>query len=319
MKNRFKSKKKRDLRVYVYILLFTLSFISTLKLLVSDKFFTKDYLLTNLLNENTNKEHSLIKKINEELTDPKYIIYNGLNKIVEKDNLSVFANIDNDNFDYDNVQSEYVSDPEPSTPEKPIVYIYNTHQLEEYSSLTPYDYSVKPNVMIASYIMREKLKDNGISSVVETNNVKEYLNNNNLSYNKSYLATERFARSMKSTYPSIKYMVDLHRDSIDYDKSYAEINGKGYAKIMILTGYEHTKDNEGFASNLNNIINEKYPGLSRGVINRDGILDSGGYNSDIEGKSVLIEVGGVDNKIEEVYNSVEAISICLSELIKGEL
>lgn len=319
MKNRFKSRNKKDYRMYVYILLFTLSFISTLKILLSDSFLTKDYLLSSLLGENTNKEHTLLKSINEKLASPKYIIYNGLNKIVEKDNLSVFANIDNDNFDYNDSKSDYVSDPEPVTPNEPIVYIYNTHQLEEYSSITPYDYSVKPNVMIASYIMREKLGDKGISSVVETNNVKEYLNNNNLNYNKSYLASERFARSMQATYPTIKYMIDLHRDSLNYDRTYVEINGKGYAKIMLLTGYEHTKDNEGFAEKLENIIDKKYPGLSRGLLNRDGILDTGGYNSDLNGKSVLIEVGGVDNKIEEVYNTVEAISDALSELIKGEL
>lgn len=322
MKNRFitRIKEKNNYRMYFYMIIFTLSFISTMKLIISDDTLKKEYLLSSLINEGTNSNSVFLNKIGEKISSPKYIIYDGLNKIVEKNNLSVFSNINNDNYDYSNPGSEYVIDPEPSTPTEPIVYIYNTHQLEEYSGVTPYDYSVKPNVMISSYIMREKLENLGISSVVETNNVKEYLDNNNMSYNNSYHATEYFAREMQKKYPSIKYLIDIHRDSVNYDKTYTEIDGKGYAKVLLVTGLEHTtaENNIGFAEELDEIIKEKYPGLSRGVLKKTGAPIYGVYNQNLNGKSVLIELGGVDNKIEEVYNTVEAISECLKEYIEGD-
>ena len=186
----------------------------------------------------------------------------------------------------------------------------------------PYEYSVRPNVMIASYVMREKLKENGISSVVETRNVKDYLTENKLSYNRSYLATENFARDMLKTYPSIKYLIDIHRDSVNSSATYLELDGKSYARVLLVVGLEHTKaeNNVGFAEKLDEIIKEKYPGLSRGVLKKVGTSSSTSsiYNQNLDGKSVLIEIGGVDSKIEEVYNTVDALSKCLSELIEEE-
>lgn len=321
MKRRFKSSIKRNYKGAIYIFLFGLSFLCTIKLMIGDTNDTKEYLLSSLLKEGTREGNIILEKLEEQVSSPKYILYNGLNKIVEKNNLSVFSSIDEDDFDYENSASEYVEDPNPVKPVEPIVYIYNTHQLEEYSSKMPYDYSVKPNVMIASYVMREKLSTYGISSVVETRNVKDFLTNNKLSYNRSYLATENFAREMMNTYPSIKYLIDIHRDSANYNTTYYEQDGTNYARVLLVTGLEHTKEsnNEGFADKLNEIIKKNYPGLSRGVLKKKVDTVGGLYNPNLDGKSVLIEIGGVDNEIEEVYNTVEAISKCLSELIKEEV
>ncbi len=320
MKRRFKSKIARNYKGAFYVFLFGLSFICTLKLIIEDSSNTKEYLLSSLLGEGVHGDNILLDKLQEQVSSPKYMIYNGLNKIVDKNNLSVFSSIQDDDYDYGNASSEYVVDPDPETPIDPIVYIYNTHQLEEYSSKMPFDYSVKPNVMIASYVMREKLKENGVSSVVETNNVKEFLEENKLSYNRSYLATENFARDMQSKYPSIKYLIDIHRDSVNYDVTKFEFEGKSYARVLFVVGLEHTTavNNVGFAERFDEILKEKYPGLSRGVLKKTGTPTPGVYNQNLNGKSVLIEVGGPDNKIEEVNNTVEVLSKVLAQIISEE-
>lgn len=320
MKKRFKSKITKNYKGAFYIFLFGLSFLCTIKLIIGDSKTTKEYLLASLLNESTGKDNILIEKVTEQVSSPKYMIYSGLNKIVEKNNLSVFSSIEDDDYDYDNALSEYVEDPSPETPVDPIVYIYNTHQLEEYSSSMPFDYSVKPNVMIASYVMREKLKENSISSVVETKNVKEYLEKNKLNYNRSYLATENFAREMQNKYPTIEYLIDIHRDSVSYDVTKYELEGKNYARVLFVVGLEHTtaENNIGFAEKLDEILKRDYPGLSRGVLKKTGTPTPGIYNQNLNGKSVLIEIGGPDNKIEEVYNTVEVLSKVLTEVIKEE-
>ena len=69
----------------------------------------------------------------------------------------MFSNIEDDDFDYENEKTNYIEDPNPINVEEPIVYIYNSHQTEEYSSSNPLDYSVKPNVMIASYVMKDQM------------------------------------------------------------------------------------------------------------------------------------------------------------------
>lgn len=320
MKRRFKSKITKNYKGSVYIILFSLSFICTLKLLLGSSITTKEYLLSSLLNETTGKNNIVLESVSEQISSPKHIIYSGLNKIVAKNNLSVFSSIEDDDYDYESALSEYVEDPAPETPVDPIVYIYNTHQLEEYSSSMPYDYSVKPNVMIASYVMRERLKESGISSVVETNSVKDFIDKNKLSYNRSYLATETFARAKQKEFPSIKYLIDVHRDSVGYDISKTEIDGKDYARVLFVVGLEHTtaENNVGFAEKFDEKIKKDYPGLSRGVLKKTGSPNPSVYNPNLNGKSVLIEIGGPENKIEEVYNTVEILSKVLAEIIKEE-
>ena len=52
--------------------------------------------------------------------------------------------------------------------------------------------------MISSYILREKLNNLGINTIVETNNMKEFLVKNGYKYNMSYHASEYFARLKES-------------------------------------------------------------------------------------------------------------------------
>ncbi len=321
MGRKFKTRlsKERNFKGFIYVSLFVLSFVCTIKLLYPNTEFSREYLLSSLLSESTRGKSIITSSAVTNMTAPKHMIYSSLNKIVEKNNLSVFSNVEYDTYNYEDAKSDYVEDPNPSVPESPVVYIYNTHQLEEYSSLMPYEYSVRPNVMIASYIMREKLGEEGVSAIVETNNIKEYLSKSDMSYNKSYLASEYFAREAQTKYPSISYLIDIHRDSVSKNATYTEIDGKPYARVLLVTGMEHTTpgNSDGFAEALNEILEKKYPGLSRGILNNGGTPVHAIYNQNLNGKSVLFEVGGVDNKIEEVNNTMEALSKVLSEYIRS--
>ena len=68
---------------------------------------------------------------------------------------------------------------------------------------------------------------------------------------------------------------------------------------------------------INDIANKYYPGLSRGIYKKEGPGVDGIYNQDISSNSILIELGGVDNNIDEVLNTTEAISNILYYYIKG--
>ena len=51
---------------------------------------------------------------------------------------------------------------------------------------------------------------------------------------------------------------------------------------------------------------------------KQGLNVNGIYNQDISPNSILIEVGGVDNTIEEVYNTMNALADILNKYINGE-
>ena len=72
------------------------------------------------------------------------------------------------------------------------------------------------------------------------------------------------------------------------------------------------------SEDLNNLFNKYYKGLYRGIYKKEGPGVDGIYNQDISPNSILIEVGGVDNNIDEVLNTTEAISNILYYYIKGD-
>lgn len=230
---------------------------------------------------------------------------------------------DEDNVNLEELESisKYIENPNPVDISNPIIYIYNTHQLENYNNRRLSIYGITPNVMMASYLLKEKLNRMGYATIVEDTNISDFLNLNGWDYGSSYKASRLLVLDKVNKYPSLKYFIDIHRDSVNKDVTYIEINKKKYAKILFVIGLEHDnyKANLKLAENINNLFNKKYPNLSRGILKKEGPQVDGIYNQDISSNSMLIELGGVDNDIEEVLNTVDAISDVLSSYIKGEV
>ena len=57
--------------------------------------------------------------------------------------------------------------------------------------------------------------------------------------------------------------------------------------------------------------------IANSIYKKEGPGVDGIYNQDISSNSILIELGGVDNNIDEVLNTTEAISNILYYYIKG--
>ncbi len=201
--------------------------------------------------------------------------------------------------------------------ENPLVYIYNSHQKENYELNNYEPYNITPNVMMASYMLKEKLASYGINAYVEENDFSAFLNLNNWDYNYSYTASRYYMDGAKTKYPSLVYFIDIHRDAINYNQSVVTVNDKKMAKLLFVVGGEHAnyKENINLANRLNAKIKASTSGLSRGVILKQGNNVNGIYNQDISPKALLIEVGGYQNKIDEVMNTIEVISTHLKEII----
>lgn len=222
-----------------------------------------------------------------------------------------------DNDDYLEDPSVYIKDPNPTEVQDPIVYIYNTHQLEGYSATNFEEYNITPNVLMASYLLKEKLNKIGIPTIVETSNITDFLNLNNWNYSYSYQASKFFITDTLNQYPNLKLLIDLHRDAIPKAASTTTINGKNYAKVLFVVGMEHENANANLelANLLSNKIKEKYPTLSRGVMTKEGKGVNGIYNQNLSPNSVLIECGGNENSIDEVMNTIEALSVIIKEYL----
>lgn len=199
----------------------------------------------------------------------------------------------------------------------PSVYIYNTHQSEAYAGEALEGYNIKPGVMMASYLLQEKLADQNIKADIMEDNITDYLNLNNMKYSKSYSASRQFLQDALNKYSDYKLIIDLHRDSISKEKSTTIINNKSCVKISFVVGKDHT----GYEANLNKVtqlndkIKDKYPELTRGIITKGGAGSNGIYNQDLSPNIILIEMGGPENTIDEVLNTIDLMAPIIGEYI----
>lgn len=277
-------------------------FISLLIIFIFSYFYL--YRDTDILNNYFNSYFS---------SDEKYdlksrLLYDSLNKMVslssinnykdEEDNVIIIDNIVDNNVKFDN--------------SKPIVYIYNTHDTEKYSVPFISDYSVTPTVKMVSYIFKEHLNNEGISVLVENKKIKDYLTKHKLNYYGCYDASRSYIKEASKN-NDFKILIDLHRDSVKYKQTLYTKDNKKYAKVMFVVTTKHKsyKKNLKFAEYLNSKLNQDYKGLSRGIYKRSDVI----FNQDLNDNAILIELGGVDNQIEELNNTLEILSKIIKEYL----
>lgn len=182
--------------------------------------------------------------------------------------------------------------------ESPRVYIYNTHDSEKYIENDK-------GVYDASHIMKEKLDSLGIPTLIEQSRVSEYITKNKIDYNLSYTVSRNYIISTLNTYPDIELVIDLHRDAVERPYSYVELENKSYAKIMFVQGikYNNYKHNMDLAQKISDEINKNHPGVSKGIMTKPVSI----FNQDLNGNSILIELGTNNNTWEEVNNSIDVL------------
>lgn len=240
-------------------------------------------------------------KINEDKLI--YLTYTYLGKAQKKENNEIVFN-----------------ETENTNQRSPTVYIYNTHQTESYLYDKVNNYNLDYNVMFASYILKEYLKDYNILSFVESASIKNVLNENNLIYKDSYKASRILLEESIINYPTLKYFIDLHRDSSVYEKTTCVIDNKSYAKILFVLGLENKNylENEKMINSLNERLIKVNSCLSRGITKKSGVGVNGVYNQDFNNNAILIELGGQYNTITEVNNTLEIFAKVLAEYIWEE-
>jgi stage II sporulation protein P len=291
---KFKSKKRNSLfkKVSITIILIVISFLVIFHYLYQfyiNKIDNED-LVKFLINYNFNNDDNFLTSSNFLI---KYAL--GENKI---STLEVV---------------EEVSD-------EPIIYIYNTHQSETYQKTNNMSYNITPNVLMASLILKEYLSDLNISSLVEESDINTLLSLNNWEYKNSYKASRILMENAKSDNTSLNYFLDIHRDSMEYDVTTTTINDTSYAKVLFVIGKDHDNylENYAFATQVNNYLTLNYPTVSRGISLKTGALVNGIYNQDFNSNTILIEIGGKDNTILEVNNTIKILADALFNYLGEE-
>ncbi|TVY09109.1 stage II sporulation protein P [Paenibacillus cremeus] len=208
----------------------------------------------------------------------------------------------------------------PATAGKNVAFIYQSHNQESY--LPELDgvkdpdkaYDPKKNVTLVGLRLAQALEKDGIGAVHSDKNYPAIEKSFNYYY--SYKYSLKTLQEASAGHPDLKFYFDIHRDSQRRDKTTVTLNGKDYAQVYFIIGGKNPnwKANSDFAEKINTALEAKFPGVSKGIHAKNG-EGNGVYNQNYSENSVLIEVGGVDNTLEECYRTSDALAEAISQVI----
>ncbi|MGE4283433.1 MAG: stage II sporulation protein P [Clostridia bacterium] len=208
----------------------------------------------------------------------------------------------------------------------PHVLIIHTHTSEAYTptknnNYTPSDpdrtEDSRYNVVRVGEEIANNLKSMGVS-VIHDKTVHDYP-----SYNGSYSAALKTVEKQLKRNPSIKLVLDIHRDALIFDdgkklKVTAEVGSEKVAQVMIVAGtdlgglsHPNWKENFKLALKVQKKMCDLYSGLARPVY-----LVPYRYNQHTTPGSLIIEVGANGNTLEEAMASGKYIAKSVAEVMK---
>ena len=191
------------------------------------------------------------------------------------------------------------------THEGPEVLIVHTHTTECFDGDAMSGESERTtnpdlNMCAVGDVIAETLEAHGIETVHDTS-IHDYP-----TYQSAYTRTLETINKNMEQYPSIKVVLDVHRDAYIYNdgsklRVAAEINGAETAQVMLVIGtdsmglyHPHWRDNLTLAAKIQNAAEIMYPGLMRPInLRRER------FNMHVTRGSLLLEIGSNGNSLAE--------------------
>ena len=204
------------------------------------------------------------------------------------------------------------------------VLIMHTHGTEAYTPSPGHTYTASgeyrttdsaANMLRVGKEICDRLNARGISTLHST------ALNDYPAYNGSYNRALKDIQSYVSKHPSIRLVIDVHRDAISsggtYYKTSAEIDGAQTAQLMFVTGTDAGglthggwRDNLTFQAQLHDRLNSIYPGIMRPMSIR-----ASRFNQHVRTGSMLLEVGACGNTLEEALAAAGVFAETLADVL----
>ena len=216
--------------------------------------------------------------------------------------------------------------------DEPQVLIVHTHTTEAYMTYDAGYYNASDasrtkdnslNVVAVGEAIAGQLRAAGIGVVHDTTV------HDNPKYTGAYDRSAATIEKNLAQYPSIKVVLDIHRDAINQSannklKPTAVINGRKAAQMMIMASacdsasqpHPNWQENVRLALRLQSALHTQYEGIVRPLY----LVDSR-YNQHLTKGSLLVEVGAEANTLDEACYSGQILGKTLAQVLnslKGE-
>ncbi len=213
----------------------------------------------------------------------------------------------------------------------PLVLVYHTHTSESYfpamreageGGEKPYSRNPRLNVVRVGEELVRSLEAEGIPAL----HLRVEFDRQGLTG--AYVESERGVREMLSRYPTIRYLVDVHRNSASRKETVVEVGGKRVARVMFVVGRgspelpnPHWKENEAFGRRLAELLEARASQMVRYVRSGGGgwtYVRSSRFNQHLSPRAILVEVGGPENTLDEALEAARLLGEALARFVKEE-
>ncbi len=202
----------------------------------------------------------------------------------------------------------------------PQIFVYHTHTTESFLKSIDqlHDQTVQSRTTNNKFNV-VRVGDELISNLKKYNiNVLHSKTIHDKDYNSSYVKSLSTLTNYVDKYPSLKMTIDLHRDAAGENKLRVakKINGEDCAQIMFVIGTAAKLDNPNWKENLKlalkiqSRLNEIAPGIAKPTY-----ISKNRYNQHLTSGSVIIEIGGDGNVIDECVRSTSYLAQAINDVI----
>lgn len=209
----------------------------------------------------------------------------------------------------------------------PQVLIVHTHGSESYTPDAAFPYTptenerttdTRYNVVRVGDELQKVLEENGVQAV----HIRDIFDSP--AYSGSYDRSLAAIEDALAANPTIKIVIDVHRDSILTDdgtayKTSCTIDGEEMAQLMFVVGTDEGglyhpdwQQNLNYVTGLQYQLNRAYPGLMRPVN-----LRTQRFNQHASPGSMLIEVGSSGNTMPEALAAIRLFGQALADDLNG--
>ena len=213
------------------------------------------------------------------------------------------------------------------TAREPQVLILHSHATESYTPTQQESYTASSsyrtldpdhNMLRVGEALKEALEEKGIGVLHDTT-LHDHPN-----YTDSYIRSRETVQSYLQAYPTIRLVLDLHRDAASLDNgtqlsTQATVNGREAAQIMLVVGtdaggrlHPQWRENMALAMKLHAQLEKQYPGLCRPIGCR-----TERFNQDLSSGALLVEIGAAGDTLEEALITAEALAEAIGALSLG--
>lgn len=269
---------------------------------------------TTTVNSTVAANNSLMNKINtlESSRDYTYLINNFY--IVDKSTYTTDKEFDVEKLLEKDLTISINSD-------KPQVLIYHTHASEAFTDSRKN--KVEDTIVGVGERLTEVLEDQYGINVIHDTSVYDMMGGTFDRGTKAYDYSLKGVTKILQENPSIKVIIDLHRD--EGDKRVTQIAGKDTAQIMLFNGLsrnsngdneyipnENLEGNLAFSLQLELQAMKEYPTLMKRIY-----LKSYRYNLHLLPRATLVELGTSNNTVEEAKNAMEPFAKVIYQVLSG--